>query len=304
MKLTVAICTWNRATMLRKSLGAFVEMDVPPNLEWELIVVDNNSTDDTELVINSFASKLPIKYVFEEKQGKSHALNRAVSLASGDYIIWTDDDAKVTSAWLNAYAAAFQEWPEASFFGGAVIPWFETEPPSWLRRIVPSVQGAYALVDFGDEPIDLTRKKVPHGVNMAIKTSVQRQYEYDTNVGPRPNSQLRGEETALVRSMIQDGHRGKWTPSAIVRHHVPKERQTLKYLRAFYRGLGEFESARQPVEAKGHFRKPLWMWRKAIVSECEYRVKKMTTEPEVWANSLVRSSIAWGRLLGSESKLR
>ena len=102
MKVTVGICTWNRAKLLDLSLGRMISMRVPDGVTWELLVVNNNSTDDTEKVLASYEDRLPLRTFFEAAPGKSNALNRAVGEAQGDLIIWTDDDVLVDSGWLAA----------------------------------------------------------------------------------------------------------------------------------------------------------------------------------------------------------
>src|SRR5687767_259622 len=112
VKLTVAICTWNRSELLSKSLQQLTRMQ-QPCAPWEVIVVNNGSTDETELVLDAFVDRLPLRRVFEPAPGQSHARNAAVRQASGDYVIWTDDDVLVDAAWLIAYERAIKRWPEA-----------------------------------------------------------------------------------------------------------------------------------------------------------------------------------------------
>src|SRR4051812_25844630 len=106
LRFTVAICTWNRSALLAQALEQMTRLQVPAGVTWEVIVVNNNSSDVTDTVIASFEGRLPIRRVFEPAQGKSHALNRAVAESRGDYILWTDDDALVDEGWLAAYVLA------------------------------------------------------------------------------------------------------------------------------------------------------------------------------------------------------
>src|SRR5512134_131488 len=103
MDLTVAICTWNRGELLRKTLEQMTELVVPPGVTWELLVVNNNSTDHTDAVAAGFRRRLPLRYLVEPTPGKSNACNLAVREARGDYILWTDDDVLVSPQWLAAY---------------------------------------------------------------------------------------------------------------------------------------------------------------------------------------------------------
>src|SRR5947207_1258016 len=122
MLITVAICTFNRAESLRRTLDSLVGMRLPEKLDWEVVVVNNNCTDSTDEVISVFAERLPIRRTFEPQQGHTMARNRAVKEARGEYIVWTDDDVIVAREWLAAYAEAFHQWPEAAVFGGPIIP--------------------------------------------------------------------------------------------------------------------------------------------------------------------------------------
>jgi glycosyltransferase involved in cell wall biosynthesis len=109
------------------------QLRIPANVDWELLVVNNNCTDDTDAVIARHQDALPLRRLFEPEQGLSNARNSAVAVAKGDYILWTDDDVLVSSNWLVEYANAFRSWPDAAFFGGPIEPWFSTEPPAWLK---------------------------------------------------------------------------------------------------------------------------------------------------------------------------
>src|SRR5213593_3681732 len=118
MDLTVAICTWNRWRLLHQALEQMTKLVIPHDVEWELLVVNNNCTDATDRVIEEFASRLPLRRLFEPKPGLSNARNAAVREARGEYILWTDDDTQVDEHWVATYVRAFQQWPNAAFFGG------------------------------------------------------------------------------------------------------------------------------------------------------------------------------------------
>src|SRR5215467_6100810 len=124
-RVTVAICTFNRCAALDRTLRSFESLEVPQDIEWELLVVDNKSTDDTPGVVSRYAQKLPVRYFFEGTPGKSRAANLAVRQASGELMLWTDDDVIVDGRWLLEYVKAARACPDASFFGGTVEPLFE-----------------------------------------------------------------------------------------------------------------------------------------------------------------------------------
>lgn len=297
MHVTVAICTWNRAALLEQTLEGMAHLEVPEDVTWELLVVDNNSTDGTRGVVSAFSDRLPVRHLFEPTPGKSHALNLATHEASGEYILWTDDDVLVESSWLGAYVGSFRRHPNAGFFGGNIRPWFAQGPPEWLRRGFDLVSAAFATIDCGTEERRIVPEHVPFGANMAVRTSEQRAFAYDPALGPRPGSGMRGEETTLIRQMLAQGVEGWWVPDAIVQHHVPAERQSVEYLRSYFTGYGErLAPTHERWEVARLFGKPRWLWRSAIQNEVGFRVGRLLARPERWVANLRAASIAWGAL--------
>ncbi len=297
MDITVAICTWNRASLLDQTLARMGEMHIPQGIEWELLVVDNNCTDHTQEVVKQHTERLPLRGLQETKQGLSNARNCAVDSACGELLVWTDDDIQVDLGWLAAYARGMQEEPEASFFGGPIIPWFPNTPPGWFLKILPRVATAYGMRDFGEQTMAYTDKKCPFGGNYAIRTAVQRRYRYDPNLGVKGGGRLGGEETAVARQMLADGLHGQYLPDAQVKHYVPVEHQTLKFLRRHYycQGVVLSKYHKRPNSATlfGH---PRWLWRAWLESELKYRLGRLTASPEVWIEHLISASKLRGEL--------
>src|SRR6266550_3078434 len=110
--ISIAVCTWNRARMVEKTLHSFTQLEIPSGCEWEVVVVNNNSPDRTEAVLDSFLPRLPLRHFVETSQGIAHARNRAAREARGDVILWTDDDVQVKQNWLGGYVNAFAAYPE------------------------------------------------------------------------------------------------------------------------------------------------------------------------------------------------
>ncbi len=299
MRITVAICTWNRCELLRQTLDKMTKLSIPANVEWELLVINNNSTDATDDVIDSFSGQLPCRRLFEPEAGISNARNLAVHEASGDYILWTDDDVLVDDNWLAEYRAAFQKHQEAAIFGGPAEPWFEGEAPEWLLKVISQVSGAYAIRDLGETAIEFTAKTIPYGANYAIRAEEHSRYRYDPRLGRKGTSVMSGEETTLVRAMLSDDASGWWVPGAKVKHFIPKHRQTTRYLRDYFFGLGIEDAFKWEGgnEAK-LFERPRWLWKYAVQIEARYRIRRIYADPEVWVQDLIEASRCWGQLRG------
>jgi glycosyltransferase involved in cell wall biosynthesis len=239
MIVTVAICTWNRADLLDRTLTEMHSLRNPPGVEWELLVVNNHCTDDTDEVIARHSDRLPIRRLFEERQGHSHARNCAVAAAAGELIIWTDDDVLVDPDWMGRYVESAGRWPEISFFGGPVYPWFEVDPPGWISRNVHDLWGPFALLDLGSDVRPLSDKEGPIGANMAFRRDTLKEVGFSSRFG-RVGGELRGsDEVDVITRVRKQGGRGLWVGNAGVRHFVPKARFTLEYLGRWYRCSGK-----------------------------------------------------------------
>lgn len=268
MKISVAICTWNRESLLQKTLSNLCDILLHSNLSWELIIVNNNSTDNTEEVIKRYKNSLPIKYAFEPKPGLSNARNKAVEKADGDYIVWIDDDVLVESNWLSSYIEAFSRHPEAVVFGGPISPWFEGNPPKWLLDGWQYIQSSYAIRDLGQKEFSFNSTNTslfPYGANFAIKTNVQKQYSYNPELGLKAGKIIVGEETVMIQNILDSGNTGWWVPDAKVKHWLPSDRQTLIYLRRYYVGTGQTEAIKDcrkdDIRFLGY---PRWLFRQLL----------------------------------------
>lgn len=300
MNLTVAICTWNRARLLRRTLDSLAVQHKPGGATWELLVVNNNCTDETDAVVSAFESRLPIRGLHEPNPGLSNARNKAIAAATGDYMVWTDDDVVVCPEWLSAYALAFQAWPDHAVFGGPIRPEFEGTPPNWLLSVWPDVQTAYAIRDFdvasGESAI--IAGKEPFGANFAVRSDLQRLHPYDSRLGRSPgHPSLGGEESVVIRAILGNGHQGRWVPEAVVHHWVPRTRQTTRYLRDYWRGYGAYKAMSTDFTAQSSILGvPRWMIRARVECEIRYRAGRIFRKPGKWIHDLMHLGFAEGQL--------
>lgn len=234
--VTVAICTWNRAALLHDTLTRLAALRVPPGLDWEVLVINNNSTDDTETVLARHlgAGVLPLRYEFEPKQGHVHARNRALDESRSDLIIWTDDDVDPDPGWLATACATFERHPRASAVGGHIDPWFPTEPDADLAAVFPPLRTGYCGVDHGPVERELGPNEWIYGANMAFRRAAVVGLRFDTRTGRSGVSLNSGDDIAYLEAVRARGGTVIWSPQMRLRHYVEPSRMTLAYLRRFY----------------------------------------------------------------------
>lgn len=215
--LSVLFATRNRARTLRCVLDAYSCLQGPSS-GWKLIIVDNGSIDRTREVVESFQTKLPLTFRFEERLGKNFALNAGLAELKGDLAIFTDDDAFPHRDWLLRIRAAADAQPSYSMFGGVILPRWEVAPPHWLKWVPPGP--GYTLSDphLAEGPTDPGNL---FGPNMAIRAEIFRSgVQFDTSIGPRGTNYPMGSESELVERLGRQGHKAWHVPDAIVEHLI------------------------------------------------------------------------------------
>lgn len=264
MKVTVAICTWNRAEILDRTLDQLCRVHVPLEIVWELLIVNNNCTDHTDLVIDKYASTLPVHREFESQQGVSHARNRAIEAASGELLLWTDDDVLVDAGWLHRHIEAFARFPDAAYSGGRIRPWYHQAPPRWITQNLEQFGRAFALKDYGDSCRWLSDSEIIITANMGCRTEVLRRYRFDARLGRTAQSSAGCEDHELVSRMKEDGLQGIWIGDAIVDHYIPPNRMTKRWIWNWWSDQAALYVTRFPMERERPelFGAPRWMLRK------------------------------------------
>ena len=267
VNITVVVCTYNRASILKDALESLATSSVAPSVSWEVLVVDNNSTDGTREVVDQCSEQNPgrFRYFFEPQQGLSFARNAGIREARGDVIAFSDDDVKVEPSWLQNLTADVLTGNYAGA-GGRIFPEWASQPPDWLP-----VQERYGLApltsfDLGASPIDLTEP--PVGANMAFRKSMFEKYgHFRTDLGRRPGTLIGDEEIEFGNRLLNGGERLRYEPSAVVHHPVQEARLRREYFLAWW-----FDKARAEILQDGVPRSqwkiygiPLYFFRRAAV---------------------------------------
>jgi glucosyl-dolichyl phosphate glucuronosyltransferase len=251
VKITVIICTYNRSQTLACALESTAVLRLPESDEWEVLIVDNNSSDKTRDVVEDFCRRYPgrFRYLFEPEQGKSYALNSGIRESQSEILAFTDDDAMVEPDWLSNLTGALREmeWVGA---GGRIIPVWARPLPGWLSTDDPHTMGPFVAFDLGETAGPLMRP--PYGANMAFRKEAFTKYgNFRTDLG-RFGANLQGrEDIEFANRLLAASERLRYEPGAVVRHPAPESRMTKKYVLKWWFQYARLEIAESgPPEAK------------------------------------------------------
>ncbi len=264
--ISVIVCTYNRSESLRKTLSSLAHLSTPAGTPWELIVVDNNSIDDTAEVVKTFsaASSLSARYIFEINQGLSHARNAGIRVAQGDIIAFTDDDVTVDRHWLCELRKTFDQF-DCMGVGGRIVTVWTCQKPSWLELDGPHrLLTAVPSFDQGEEPCALTANTPPFGANMAFrKVAFEKHGFFRTDLGRRGGNLMSYEDTEFCTRLLLAGDRLLYAPRAIVYHPATKARLRKGYLQSLYFNQGRYEAriGDYPENAVLYFGVPRYLFR-------------------------------------------
>ena len=255
---TILIATYNRAPLLDETLQSLRGLRVRDGRHWDVLVIDNNSTDETRAVVERQSPTFPVslRYLFEARQGRSSALNAGIAASKGAILAMTDDDVRVEADWLDAACDALQD-PSIAYAGGPVAPIWESAPPPWLDLTRGDLWGTIAIQDHGDQPFVYDdARKVPLGANMAARRSLFAAIGgFRADLGRSSGRLILGQEVPeLLMRARAAGHRGLYVPPMRVHHHIPARRLTRSYFRRWWFGKGVSRRAlerMQPVTEMG-----------------------------------------------------
>lgn len=252
--LSIIICTYNRAAYLRDTLQSLLDRGAGP-ASFEVLIVDNNSTDETPAVVASFIEShgdLSIRYLQENQQGLSFARNRGIRESHGPVLLFVDDDVRIPPGYIRAWLSFFEQYPQASGGGGKIHVQFDDPRPGWMSHFLLPLLGYH---DLGDSIRKYPSNKYPFGGNMAFRREVFDRYGmFNTSLG-RKGAQLTASEEKEFYRRIRGDEAIYYIPGALLYHRVSRERLTESYIRKQAVGLGksialQMEKASSPHRAR------------------------------------------------------
>ncbi len=242
MQLSIVISTRNRAERIQAVIRSFERCRVPEHLDWEIVLIDNGSSDDTARILKGEKEKrvLPLVVLQQPVPGKCRSINHARRYLRGDLLIFSDDDMEPSPGWLEVYAEACRRHPEVSGFTGRIFPAWEGGAPGWLLK-----QGAYGVPegvtncrDYGEDERLLPKEVIPGGGNTALRRETfDRLGGFREDLGPGTRVPF-AEDTELFTRYLQKGGRFCYLPDAVMHHHNPAERLRRSYVVRWVRQTG------------------------------------------------------------------
>jgi glycosyltransferase involved in cell wall biosynthesis len=248
-QLSVVLCTYNRGELLEAALRALLEQSESATPSFEILVVDNNSSDETRQIVQRVATAdCRVRYIFEPHQGLSYARNAGIRGARAPLIAFTDDDVRVTPDWVAAVVRAFQEHPDADLVGGRVLPVWPSCPPAWLTR---EHWAPLALADFGEAPLAVTLERpiCLLGANLALRRSVFDAVGLFASDVQRVEDGIGSvEDHEFQLRLLRFGCKGVYDPRIVVHAAVQADRLKREYHRRWHTSHGHFHALMRSEE--------------------------------------------------------
>lgn len=237
MNISVVICTYNNKACLIQTLVSLAQSNVHSHIQWEILVVDNNSTDGTNRAVESFIKEwnAQFRYFFEPRQGKGYALNTGVRAAKGDVIAFTDDDAVVSPSWLESCVREFERDPTVSGLGGMITLHDIRDRPKTIRTFKERFELVWQEFDVTNPPII--------GCNMAFRASVFAKVGlFDQRFGPGAGVVPSAADMDFIYRVCRSGLKVIYSPDVVLAHNhgrtTDDEIEVLK--RRYLKGRGGF----------------------------------------------------------------
>lgn len=294
VKISAVVCTYNRAHLLPACLESLINQRIDKET-YEIVVIDNNSTDNTANVVSRYMNSCDnIRLFRETKQGLGSARNKGWRKAGGEYVAFIDDDAIADKDWLGKILNAFESVsPRPAVIGGMIIPYYLSGEPDWFMD-------AYETRTFGDHSRFLDRADALEGFsgsNMAIPKELLRAYGgFDTDMGMKGNKLKVGEETAFFNRIYDDQPYFWYDPDIRVEHLVHEKNMRVRYRlkRVFAAGL-----AKRRVRGENASLRSIAIILRRMLYESTVSLFKLEWRHEYWQRVLLEYLTPILYLLGS-----
>lgn len=245
MKFSVIFCTYNREKYIYNAMKSIAEQ-VFPYTDYEIVLINNNSTDNTESICKQFQKDYPeveFRYLVETNQGLSYARNRGVEESRGDILVFVDDDATVFDSYMSSIDSFFDAYPQVNACGGPIVPVYEVDKPKWLSHYTEQLLGG-ALYE-GDKVKPFRNGKYPGGGNSAFRKDIFVKYGlFNVELGRKGTGLIGAEEKDLYDRLTRGNEEFYYLPQMGIHHYIPEKKLTEAHFRELTYSIGKSERIR------------------------------------------------------------
>jgi glycosyltransferase involved in cell wall biosynthesis len=301
MDASVIVCTYNRADSLSRTLKSLQAQVLRAGVQWEAVIVDNNSSDRTREVVENFEAHFPrLRYTREPKQGLAHARNHGIAAARGAVLLFTDDDVAPEPDWVQRILDGMST-TGCEACGGYIAPVWESPPPAWLTE---RFYGFLAIRAERSDTYEITPGTLPpFGANMAFRRAVlERLGGFDVLRGRLGHVLAGGEDIDMFDRVLASGGKVMFFGNARVHHSVERGRLTKRYFRRW-----RYQSSRNLAERRGFPGKrrllgiPLYLFPQSARAIARALVARFSAPAD---EAFLREIIAWHFLGSMEGLIR
>jgi len=306
--ISIIFSTYNGEKTLPLMLDALLKL-TPPKGGWELIAVNNNSSDNTETILQQYLSQLPLQILFEVKKGKNNALNRAIEHIQGDIVVFTDDDVIPSPDWLEKIRTIVDREQSYAIFGGKIEPYWSTPPNQWNNEWI-QMGIVYAITAESNIAGEIGAGFI-WGANMVIRREIfNKGYTFNSAIGPDgTNNYAMGSETSFTLMLEREGYKCWFEPSCIVKHIIKESQMSAQWVlsRATRFGRGEAKKL-NVIEEKNKnvflFGAPRYLYRKIFDQYINLCIEKLFFKKELAFKTQWEINFLKGVLIGFRDKMR
>jgi glucosyl-dolichyl phosphate glucuronosyltransferase len=306
--VSVLLATYKRNEILANTLDGFMRL-APAPFSYEIIVIDNAVSHDTRSLVEKYQDRSPIVYLAEPKSGKNSALTTGLHQATGELLVFTDDDIIADHQWLNELYSGVERHPDAHLFGGRILPYF---PENHLANASGIdfghrfLRSALVIADWQQAEGPIQAGHI-WGPNMAVRRSVfESGITFNPDIGPSGSDYVMGSETEFLHRANAAGYKCIYLPAALVHHQIRGEQLTLNWMRAraFRAGKGQAALAR-PRDSKCIGGVPRYLYRKYLMCTLRsvllgWKMNQNQKFSQAMDSEFIRGQIAQYRMISNE----
>jgi len=308
MDISIIICSYNRSHNLPDCFSCLEKQLLTSAIDWEIVLIDNNSSDKTKSVTENFNnnSALNIRYFFEPKQGLSAARNKGIKEANGSYLIFIDDDIRVTENWLQSIFTTFSTY-DCDAVGGRIHIESPASLPKWIS---PDMYGFLGHQDFGITPHKMDGiKEFPFGGNMAVhRRVIELIGSFNVEMGRKGTGLIKeelfkGEETDFFHRLAAEGGSFYYHPDALVFHKILPHQLTKIFFLNLHNNAGSLKAKQDKLLYKRTlFGIPLFIFPQFLRSIWRYVIIIITKGSDHSVRQLMNVHYFWGMICSYKTK--